>query len=182
MRYFTILACAVFLFLTGCEKKEEQQQAPKKIEQTAKTPSIKVTQSGTIIEKENPFERYDIEGRRQVRVSPDGIETPVTRQIGAMVSVKNQYEELNAKLLAQRLSKNYMLKCSACHDDYANGVVGPSLLTKTSDEIYDMIEAYRHDTEVNVLMKYLVMQMDEEEIRTLANEIAEFNQEIRESR
>ena len=43
MRYFTILACAVVLFLPGFENIEELHQAPKILEQSAMTPSINVT-------------------------------------------------------------------------------------------------------------------------------------------
>ena len=57
-----------------------------------------------------------------------------------LISIKNSYEKLNAKILSQRLSKNYMQKCSACHDNYANGVIGPSLLDKNEDDIFQAIK------------------------------------------
>jgi cytochrome c553 len=181
------LACVALIFMSGCDSKDESAtqkpvpQAIKKGQNTPSTPSITVHKTGTEIEEDNPLIQYDIDGNRKMRVAPDGIETPLTKQIGAFSSIRNNYENLNAKLLAQKLSKNYIVKCSACHDDYANGVVGPSLLTKSSDDIYNMIEEYRRKTKVNELMKYLVSQMDDAEIRALADEIAEFNKEIRES-
>ncbi|NLC28483.1 MAG: hypothetical protein GX780_06890 [Campylobacteraceae bacterium] len=183
-KIISTILCIGLLFLSGCDSKEESKRPysePKTEKVADGTPLITVHSSGTEIKEDDLLESYDVEGRRQVRISPDGIETPLTKQIGAIVSIKNQHEQLSAKLLAQRLSKNYMLKCSACHDDYANGVIGPSLLMKSADDIFNMIEAYKHETEVNVLMKYLVMQMGEDEIRALAEEIAEFNKEIRES-
>jgi cytochrome c553 len=173
------LSIALILF-SGCDSKDETAKEAKA--NVAEVPKITIHESGTKIETDNPLIHYDIDGNRQVRISPDGVETPLTRQIGAIATIRNNYENLNAKLLSQRLSKNYIVKCSACHDDYANGVIGPSLLTKSADDIYNMIEAYRHKTKVNELMKYLVMQMGEEEIRQLANEIAEFNKEIREGK
>lgn len=80
--------------------------------------------------------------------------------------------------MSKSLSKNYIVKCSACHDDYANGVVGPSLIEKSEKEISDMIKAYRAKTKVNELMKYLVSQMDDKEIESLAKEISNLNKEI----
>ena len=93
--------------------------------------------------------------------------------------VRNPYEKINLQLLKGRLSKNFILKCSACHDDYANGIIGPSLLQKNKDEIYTMIRAYKHKEKVNVLMKDLVLQMSDEEIMSLAKEIDEFNEQFR---
>jgi len=66
-----------------------------------------------------------------------------------------------------------------CHDDYANGIIGPSLLNKTSDQIYDMIFAYKNKQKANPLMKDLVQTLDEVQIRALANEISEFNEQFR---
>jgi cytochrome c553 len=188
MKTVISLACAALIFMSGCESKDDttaQKSVPQsstKEQSSSSTPSITVHKTGTEIEEDNPLIQYDIDGNRKMRISPDGVETPLTKQIGAFSSIKNNYENLNAKLLAQKLSKNYIVKCSACHDDYANGVIGPSLLTKSADDIYNMIEEYRRRTKVNELMKYLVSQMDDAEIRALANEIAEFNKEIRESR
>ncbi len=85
---------------------------------------------------------------------------------------------MNNRILAKTLSKNYIVKCSACHDDYANGVIGPSLIQKSEEEITNMIKAYKNKTKVNELMKYLVSQMKDEEIKSLAKEISNLNKEV----
>ena len=72
-----------------------------------------------------------------------------------------------------------MVKCSACHDDYANGIIGPSLLSKDSIYIYQTIMKYKKGEKENVLMKELVKNIDDKEIKSLANEIHTFNQEIK---
>ena len=82
-------------------------------------------------------------------------------------------------MLRGQLSKNFITKCSACHDDYANGIIGPSLLDKTSEQIYDMIIAYRTKTKANVLMADLVKSMDDKEVADIANEISQFNEQFR---
>lgn len=175
----------VFVLITfiACEdKKSDKQQdviTDEKKEQANVSPKITVTTNDTQIEKDNPFVSYDIDGNKVVKISPDGEETPLTKELGALISIKNNYQKLNAKILAQRLSKNYIVKCSSCHDDYANGVIGPSLLDKSENEIFDMIKAYQNKTKVNVLMKDLISKMQDDEIRTLANEIANFNKEVR---
>ena len=72
-----------------------------------------------------------------------------------------------------------MVKCSACHDDYANGIIGPSLLSKDSEYIFKTISQYKTGEKKNVLMKELVTQMDDKEIKALASEIYTFNQEVK---
>lgn len=170
------------LFIACSDNKEEKQVDKEETKQVSSKPKIKVTENSTSIEKENPFISYDLDGNRVVRISPDGEETPITKELGALISIRNNYEKLNAKILAQRLSKNYMQKCSACHDNYANGVIGPSLLDKNEDQIFDAIKIYQTGEKKNVLMKYLISQMPDSEIRSLASEIAKLNKEVREGR
>lgn len=183
-----LLAPLLVLAFTACDDKKEEKVVENKTSETVSvkqevvkiSPQITITSNETKIEKDNPFVTYDLDGNRVVKISPDGEETPLTKELGALISIKNSYEKLNARILSQRLSKNYMQKCSACHDNYANGVIGPSLLDKNEDEIFDIINAYKTKEKVNVLMKDLVAQMPEAEIRELAKEIANLNKEMRE--
>jgi cytochrome c553 len=82
-------------------------------------------------------------------------------------------------LLVNQLSKNFIVKCSACHNHYANGIIGPSLLSKDSTYIFKTISQYRTGEKKNVLMKELIEQMDDKEIKALADEIYTFNQEVK---
>ena len=93
--------------------------------------------------------------------------------------VRTPLQTINLRLIKGRLSKNFITKCSACHDDYANGIIGPSLLTKSENEIYTMINAYKNKEKVNVLMRDLVKKMDDSESRNLAKEISDFNTQFR---
>ncbi|MDR2080973.1 MAG: hypothetical protein LBP54_03695 [Campylobacteraceae bacterium] len=173
MRRLLILTAAAFL-LAGCNDKKEPRQSNEG--------SIKITDGAFEVSKYNIPVNYDMSGNKKINLSLEGEESALTRQLGAMASVRNNYDKVQKELLAKRLGKNYFLKCSACHDDYANGVIGPSLLTKSSDEIFDMIEAYKTSSKNNVLMQYLVSQMNKSEIRALADEIAAFNKEVREGK
>ena len=85
-------------------------------------------------------------------------------------------------MLVGRLSKTFRIKCSACHDDYANGIIGPSLLSRDSDYIYNKIADFKSGKKSNPLMNDLIKMMSDEEIRTLADEIYVFNQAIQKSR
>ncbi len=89
------------------------------------------------------------------------------------------YQYVRIDLLKNALSKNFMVKCAACHDDYANGIIGPSLLEKDGNYIYGQLIKYRSDPSKNILMYELVKQIPEDELKALADEVAEFNKEIR---
>jgi len=102
--------------------------------------------------------------------------------IDANLHVRSPYENVQIGLLVSKLSKEFIVKCSACHNDYANGVIGPSLLGKSSDEIFDKIIAFKSGIKSNVLMDGLISHMDETNIRKLADEISAFNDKIEEMR
>lgn len=99
--------------------------------------------------------------------------------VDANLHVRSPYEQVQISMLVKSLSKNFIVKCSACHNDYANGIIGPSLLGKSSDFIYEKIKKFKSDKKANVLMSDLVSNMDDTEIRQLADEIFNFNQEIK---
>jgi len=98
------------------------------------------------------------------------------------MNVRSPYEDVQISLLTQKLSKHFRIKCSACHDDYANGIIGPSLLTRDADFIYQRISEFKNGTKSNPLMTDLINMMSDEEIREIADEIYEFNKTIKEMR
>jgi len=106
-----------------------------------------------------------------VRIKP---RTPVE----ANMNVRSPYEKVKVSLLVKKLSKKFIVKCSACHNDYANGIIGPSLLEKNSDYIFNKIKDFKSGKKSNPLMNDLINMMSDDEIRTMANEIYEFNKEI----
>jgi len=102
--------------------------------------------------------------------------------IDANMHVRSPYEEVQVSLMVKRLSKNFIVKCSACHNDYANGVIGPSLLGKDSNYIYNAIADFKSGKKENVLMKDLINNMNNQEIRQIADEIYNFNLELQKMR
>lgn len=102
--------------------------------------------------------------------------------VDANLHVRSPYENVRIGLLIKSLSKNFMQKCSACHNDYANGVVGPSLLGKKPELIIEKINKFKNDKTANVLMYGLVSHMNDKEIKEIADEIYQFNLEIKKLR
>ena len=106
---------------------------------------------------------------------PHEVRTPHTAQM----NIRSPYEDVQISLIVNSLSKKYILKCSPCHNDYANGLIGPSLLHKDADFIYKTIMQYKSGEKSNALMVQMVKQMDDKEIKDLSIEIEDFNKEIR---
>jgi cytochrome c553 len=101
-------------------------------------------------------------------------------QLQANMQIRSPYEEVQVSLLVKKLSKKFIVKCSACHNDYANGIIGPSLLNKTPQDILNKISDFKTGVKSNPLMDDLIHMMEDKEIEELANEIYEFNNMIKE--
>lgn len=148
---------------------------------------IKVAQKETDANQSHSYYYdYNIKSEYNMNSKPANDDASVREKarstIDANLHVRSPYENVEISMIVRKLSKNFIVKCSACHNDYANGIIGPSLLAKDADFIFEKIIKFKDGSAKNVLMKDLVSQMDEKEIRELANEIYEFNKIIKEMR
>lgn len=196
------LSCALFV-LTGCggdDKAESKTEQPVKevsskssvtpkieIVQSTETKAIKVKEKEKVSTTNGQKDKYYYDYNIKSEYDPDskpanedaGVRTKPRTAIEANMNVRSPYEKLQISMLVQKMSIKFMVKCSACHDDYANGVIGPSLLGKSSDEIFTSIADFKSGKKSNVLMDDLIKMMSEDEIRTLADEIYSFNEKIK---
>jgi len=102
--------------------------------------------------------------------------------IDANMNIRSPYEEVQVSLLVNKLSKKFIVKCSACHNDYANGIIGPSLIGRDADYIYNKIADFKSGKKSNPLMNDLINMMSDDEIRAMAEEVYNFNKEIKKMR
>ena len=191
----TVLSLALIIFI-GCG---DEQKNPTKEKLDTPAPTIEIVANEhqheiKVAQKEkndstdtfykgmtNEFKHgYDPQSQpankdASVRVKP-------RTAVDANMHVRSPYEEVQIGLLVGELSKKFKVKCSACHSDYANGVIGPSLLAKSSDEIFSAIADFKSGKKSNPLMDGLIDHMEESEIRELADEIYAFNQKLKEMR
>lgn len=176
----------VFLFW-GCSDKEEKKET-KAVEPT-KVGKIEVVQNDNFKEEKVQIKAKDENESKVFYYDYNNADKNMTNKeektytpVDANMRVRSPYEHVELGLLVGRLSKNFIVKCSACHDDYANGVIGPSLIGKDATFIYGTIMKYKSGEKDNILMRELVMQMKDKEIKDLADEIFVFNQEIKKLR
>ncbi len=193
MRERIVSGVALVVLLAGCGEDHKpttastNEVATPKIEIIANSDAkaIKVKEHQKHQKDQNDTYYYDYNIKRaydpnaqpanqdaQVRVKP-------RTAVEANMNIRSPYEKVQLDLLVGKLSQNFRIKCSACHDDYANGVIGPSLLSKNSDEIFDAIAAFKSGKKSNPLMDGLIDHMSDAEIRALADEIYAFNQKIK---
>lgn len=188
MKKYSFLCLFILLAFNACsDKKEEKniQSVEKNVSQQAgkievvendnfKEQKVQVKQDDS---NESKVFYYDYHQETKAHAQPE--EEKNYTPLGAALKVKSPYEHVEVSILVSKLSKNFMVKCSACHDDYANGLIGPSLLSKDSEYIFKTISQYKTGEKKNVLMKELVAQMDDKELKALANEIYTFNQNVK---
>jgi len=206
MKKISILATLVssvilVSLLTGCGEDKPQDTKKEKSGKTVTedtTPKIEIVANKNTKEikvKEKKTDKaqsksyyydYNINSEYDENAKPAnedaGVRAKPRTAIDANMNIRSPYEEVQLSLLVGKLSKEFIVKCSACHSDYANGVIGPSLLGKNSDEIFNSIAAFKSGEKKNVLMDDLIKMMSEDEIRKLADEIYTFNEKIKEAR
>lgn len=177
---------AMLLCFSGCSDKKSSDEGTKVIngkgivvtEGAVNTKSVKETSKANSGQFYYSYNRED-----DTKVDAYNAETSKVRtELDAYRDIRSPYERVRITLMVQQLSPDYRLLCSACHDDYANGVIGPALLDKNATYIFNRIMAFKNGTKKNPLMKQLVNRIDEKRLRAIAKEIERFNREIKKMR
>jgi len=194
---FKILASSLLILsaFTACSDKTEEQNSKKEESTSATTtPKIEVVKNENaraikIAEKKSDDEQsksyyldYNIKSAYDQNSQPANKDASVRVKprtvIEANMHIRSPYEKLKVSLMVRKMSKKFIVKCSACHNDYANGIIGPSLLGKDTNYIFNKIADFKSGKKSNPLMTDLIKMMSDEEIREMASEVYKFNQEI----
>ena len=195
-------ACLLLMGFSACgDKKESDTQA--KAQTSTATPKIEVVQNndkyalkvqsnekdmekGRSSNKKSFYYDYGEKSEYDQNAQPANKDASVRVRprtlLDAQMHIRSPYERVQVSLLSRQLSPTFRLKCSACHDDYANGVLGPSLLGKDADYIYDKIIAFKTGKKKNVFMNDLIHKMSNKEIKEIAQDIYNFNKQIQKIR
>jgi len=79
-----------------------------------------------------------------------------------------------------KVSKAYKTKCAACHGADGSGLqngrklMGPKLYGQSADKIYKDLVDFKAGRKENLIMKGLLLHLDEPELREFADEIGAF--------
>ena len=195
-----ILLASSFLlisFFSGCSDKTEEKNTTKKTT-TATAPKIEIIQNDNakeikVKEKQSDDSQsksyylgYNIKSAYDENSQPANKDASVRvkprSSVDANMHVRSPYDKLAVSLMVKKLSKKFIVKCSACHNDYANGIIGPSLIGRDADYIFNKIADFKSGKKLNPLMNDLIKMMSDQEIREMANEVYKFNQELKKMR
>ncbi len=177
------LSVSLLLF-AGCGDEKQKTQS----DETKKPSAIVVTEGAVKKSEESPKNKensgqFYYSYNKEKKGNEYNSEATKTRtELDAYRDIRSPYERVQITLMVQQLSPDYRLLCSACHDDYANGVIGPALLDKNSTYILEQIMAFKTGEKKNVLMKELVGRISEERLEGISKEIERFNKEVKEMR
>ena len=81
---------------------------------------------------------------------------------------------------AFKVSNEYKSKCASCHgvngSGFQNGkaMMGPALFGQSEEEIYKSLVDFKAGRKENMVMKGLLMHLEDEDLRRFAKEIGEF--------
>jgi cytochrome c553 len=79
-----------------------------------------------------------------------------------------------------KVSDEYKSKCAACHGANGSGeqdgrkLMGPKLYGQSADKIYKDLTDFKANRKENIIMRGLLINTSEEELRKFADEIGEF--------
>ena len=175
---------AVLIVLSGCGQEKEKSPT----EEVVSSSGIVVTEGAVKAlkkerkSKENNGQFYYSYNKEKKGDTYNAEDSKTRTELDAYRDIKSPYERVQITLMIQQLSPDYKLLCSACHDDFANGVVGPALLDKNATFIFKQIMAFKTGERDNPLMRQLVNRIDEKRLKGIAKEIERFNREIKEMR
>jgi cytochrome c553 len=189
---------AASVFITGCGDNKGSEESSQKAAAPVSAAAIEIVANENIGEikvqekgrdvnlSKSYYYDYNIKSAYDQNAKPANVDASVRVKprtaIEANMNVRSPYEKVQVSMLARQLSKKFIVKCSACHNDYANGVIGPSLLGKDSDFIFNAIMKFKNGEKENVLMTDLIKMMDDKEIKAMADEIYQFNVELEKMR
>ncbi len=201
-RAILLLSSSLLILTTfsACSDKDDDKET-KEVSKVSSTPNIEIIQNTNSKEikvkvKNNNLQKnsqqesfyydYGVKSEYSQNTQPANQDADVRIKprtaVEANMNIRSPYDKVQVSLLTQKLSKNFRLKCSACHDDYANGIIGPSLLSRDADFIYNKIAEFKSGKKSNPLMNDLIKNMSDKEIKEIADEIYAFNKKIKEMR
>jgi cytochrome c553 len=146
----------------------------------------KVEEIGRMIAKTQIKVKLDT-SVQSVQQSQTAIETMSNEEIAKAQEKKKK--ELDEKLQALKnkagnvaafkVSPLYKQKCSSCHGVNGEGIIGPKLIGLSAEKVYQNLTDFKSGKRKNYVMYGLLSKMDEEQLKSLADEIGSFEAKMK---
>ena len=83
--------------------------------------------------------------------------------------------------MAFKVSPLYKQKCSSCHGVNGGGIVGPKLIGKSEEYVYQALIDFKSGKRKNYVMYGLLTKMSDEDLKALSKEISTFEAKMKEA-
>lgn len=82
-------------------------------------------------------------------------------------------------MAAFKVSPLYKQKCSSCHGVNGGGIIGPKLVGLSAEKVYKDLTDFKSGARKNYVMYGLLSKMDDEQLKSLSDEIGSFEQKLK---
>lgn len=89
-------------------------------------------------------------------------------------NTEKKLKEYQQNITNNKLSRLYIVKCAACHGKDGKGIIGLPITGKSYEYNYDVLLKYKNGQVKNSLMKGLLENTPDNELKALAEEISRF--------
>lgn len=89
-------------------------------------------------------------------------------------NTEKKLKEYQKNINNNKLSRLYIVKCAACHGKDGKGIIGLPITDKSYDYNYEALLKYKNGQVKNSLMKGLLENTPDDELKALAEEISRF--------
>ena len=89
-------------------------------------------------------------------------------------NTEKKLKEYQKNINNNKLSRLYIVKCAACHGKDGKGIIGLPITGKSYDYNYEALLKYKNGQVKNSLMKGLLENTPDDELKALAEEISRF--------
>ncbi len=116
-------------------------------------------------------------------------EVPIAQkaQVSKAQAPQESEEEKKLKVLKEKagrmsafeVSAEYRRNCASCHGINGEGTIGPKLIGKSKEYIFQALKDFKSGKRKNYVMYGLLQHMDDKELEKLATEISMFAQKLK---
>ncbi|WP_457594451.1 c-type cytochrome [Hydrogenimonas sp.] len=156
----TLLAIWAVVFMMELDKKAERfEQIRQMIEKTKM--EVPVQKSIT------PIRQPETSAAEEAKKAED----EVAKKLKAL-------KERAGSAMAFKVSPLYKQKCSSCHGVNGEGAVGPRLIGKSEEAVYEALTAFKSGKRKNYVMYGLLAKMSDSDLKALSKEIGTFKEKL----
>ncbi len=101
-----------------------------------------------------------------------------TQQRDEMADKLKALKEKAGNIAAFKVSPLYKKNCSSCHGSIGEGIIGPKLIGRDKEYIFNNLKEFKSGKRKNYVMYGLLGNLSEEQLNELSEEIASFQAKL----